>query len=154
LRDRGATAAPPRANAALAAILDGERDARPMHVVAADEPPAIAAAEPTHATLRRWARRIAAPSIAGAVLFGGLASAGALPGPCRPAAARAGAPLGGPLPGRDAPGPSHAPSRPNAPASNRGAGSTTATRPTHKKAPPRSATTVPVRGAAPPATNT
>jgi hypothetical protein len=101
LRDDADRTPAPAPNAALVAIFDSGRDVRPLRAIAGDERRRRDAI--VERARRRWTRTIAAPSIAGAVLFGGLAAAGALPAPLQHAAAHAAAHLGVTLPGSASP---------------------------------------------------
>jgi hypothetical protein len=103
LADYGTTPAPePRP--ALVARLDGFT---PLHAV----PDPLATPEPRRTSARRRGLRpVAVAFVGGAVLFGGLASAGALPGPLQRVSADLGSHVGLDLPDPDADG--SAPSTP------------------------------------------
>jgi hypothetical protein len=98
-------AAPPEPRPALVARLDGFV---PLHAV-----PDPLASPPAHAARarRRGMRAIAAACVGGAVVFGGLATAGALPDPLQRATAEVGARIGIDLPGPDRAAPSPPASR-------------------------------------------
>ncbi len=104
----------------LAATLDGRRELRPASAPA----PKPTIPEPGPRVHYRF-RPIAAMVASGVVLFGGLATAGALPGPAQRAVADATAHLGIDLPGRNTPQP--ASSGPDGKADHHGGTATTPT---------------------------
>jgi len=86
----------PEPRPTLAATLDGRRELRPAS--GPTPKPTFPPAQPKHPL-----RPVAVVFTAGAVLFGGLAGAGALPGPAQRAAARLGSTVGLHLPGETTP---------------------------------------------------
>jgi hypothetical protein len=106
---------PPEPRPALVARLDGFT---PLHAV-----PAPLATRPTRraGVRRRGLRPVAAAFVGGAVLFGGLAGAGALPGPLQRVSAQLGSHIGLDLPEPGADG--SAPSAPASTVAPRGSGS-------------------------------
>jgi hypothetical protein len=121
----------PTPHPALAAIFDGRRVLRPI--------PSTSAVVRPRATWRL--RPVAALLAAASVTFGGLATAGALPGPAQRASARLGTHLGIRLPGTPPPAPTTEPATPRAaPTSSPPVASTTTT----TRAPQTTTTSVPV----------